>query len=214
MTTTCEDWDAGVVFTHALALVLDPRAQRWFDLVRAELSGAGVPVLHQPAHLTLACVDTMAGVEQCVRSVRWPARVRLTSACLLPNSDGVVSACPHPGDGRTSAAPPTGEGRTGPCATAVGEEPGEAGEATAPRVPEDLAAPHRLLHDRLARAGVRTFCYYGPRLWHPHLTVGYQAEPRQRRLGATLLSRHLPVELSVEGVGAWDVAHDTVEMVG
>ncbi|MEH1477960.1 hypothetical protein V7F67_10175, partial [Cutibacterium avidum] len=93
--TEDSDWQPGVVFTHTLSLILDDEAQEVLRDVRNRLMAAGIPVLHEPAHVTVAAVSTMNGVDSDLVDVGWPERVTLTTSCQLPNSDGVVALCPH-----------------------------------------------------------------------------------------------------------------------
>lgn len=53
------DWQPGIVFTHTLSLTLDDKAQEILQGIRDQLMAVGVPVLHQPAHITVAAVSTM-----------------------------------------------------------------------------------------------------------------------------------------------------------
>lgn len=89
------DWQPGIVFTHTLSLTLDDKAQEILQSIRDQLMAVGVPVLHQPAHITVAAVSTMEGVDSHLVDVGWPERITLTKSCRLPNSDGVVGLCPH-----------------------------------------------------------------------------------------------------------------------
>ena len=57
------DWQPGIVFTHTLSLTLDDKAQEILQSIRDQLMAVGVPVLHQPAHITVAAVSTMEGVD-------------------------------------------------------------------------------------------------------------------------------------------------------
>lgn len=93
--TEDSDWQPGVVFTHTLSLTLDDEAQEVLRDVRNRLMAAGIPVLHEPAHVTVAAVSTTNGVDSDLVDVGWPERVTLTTSCQLPNSDGVVALCPH-----------------------------------------------------------------------------------------------------------------------
>ena len=93
--TEDSDWQPGVVFTHTLSLTFDDEAQEVLRDVRNQLMAAGIPVLREPAHVTVAAVSTMNGVDSDLVDVGWPERVTLTTSCQLPNSDGVVALCPH-----------------------------------------------------------------------------------------------------------------------
>ena len=61
--TEDSDWQPGVVFTHTLSLTLDDEAQEVLRDVRNQLMAAGIPVLREPAHVTVAAVSTMNGVD-------------------------------------------------------------------------------------------------------------------------------------------------------
>ncbi len=50
------DWQPGIVFTHTLSLTLDDKAQEILQGIRDQLMAVGVPVLHQPAHITVVVV--------------------------------------------------------------------------------------------------------------------------------------------------------------
>ena len=153
------DWQPGIVFTHTLSLTLDDKAQEILQSIRDQLMAVGVPVLHQPAHITVAAVSTMEGVDSHLVDVGWPERITLTKSCRLPNSDGVVGLCPHD---PTSSDPVTifdtsSEGEPELCSA-----PPSVGSFRALTcLPEDLRRPHELLHRRLAAAGVIAFNYYG-----------------------------------------------------
>lgn len=192
------DWQTGVVFTHTLSLALDD-VDGVLGEMRRVLRENGVPVLEEPFHITVAAVTTMAGVTPGLVDVGWPRRVRLATACRLPNSDGVVALCPH-----VSVADPDGSVRADQPGTA---RPGGAtGGPTAPTpVPRELANPHRLLHDRLHDAGVVTFNYYGPQCWNPHVTMGYRVPERLRDRAVAMLSGGVPVDVAVRGVAVWRV---------
>ena len=79
--TEDSDWQPGVVFTHTLSLILDDEAQEVLRDVRNRLMAAGIPVLHEPAHVTVAAVSTMNGVDSDLVDVGWPERVTLTTSC-------------------------------------------------------------------------------------------------------------------------------------
>ena len=51
------DWQPGIVFTHTLSLTLDDKAQEILQGIRDQLMAVGVPVLHQPAHITVAAMS-------------------------------------------------------------------------------------------------------------------------------------------------------------
>ncbi|WP_130864590.1 2'-5' RNA ligase family protein [Acidipropionibacterium timonense] len=180
-----DEWQSGVVFTHTLTLELDDAAQSLVGRARDGLAARGIPVLHQPAHITLACVDSMTGVDAALVGSRWPRSVTLASACPLPNSDGVASLCLH-GAGGPDLAP-------GP-----------------------LLGEHRRLHERLARAGVTTFTYYGPEHWHPHVTVGYRIPAHRVGAAVDLLGAWAPARVGVRAVTVWEVGsgrtHTLVEL--
>ena len=140
-----DDWQSDIVFTHVMSLILDEAAQRTVRHIREQMRARGLPVIDQPAHITLTCVDRIEGITAEVAGDDWPRDVILNTACQLPDSQNVVSLCPHPPD-----APPS---------------------IAANRADESLARPHRLLHERLAGMGVTTFNYYAPGRWHPHVTL-------------------------------------------
>lgn len=185
------EWQSDVVFTHSLALVLDAGSSRRVDAVGGELRRAGVPVLGYHPHITLCCVDTMEGVRRTLGGLGLPRSLVLGAAVLLPDSSGVVALCPSDGVDEEHPA----RGRRGPAA------PGPVAR---------LRAGHRLLHERLARAGVVTFNYYGPPLWRPHVTVGYQVPRAQQDLARAILARHLPMTVGFGGITAWTVGTDEV----
>jgi len=197
------DWQPGVVFTHTLSLTLDDKAQETLQNIRDQLMAAGVPVLHQPAHITVAAVSTMEDVDSRLVDVGWPERIRLTTSCRLPNSDGVVALCPHD---PTSSDPVTifdtsGEGEPELCfaPTPVGSF------RAATCLPEALRRPHDLLHRRLAAVGVTAFNYYSPRWWNPHVTMGYQVPPKLQGRAVRILAGVAPLEVGVAGVSVWQV---------
>ncbi|MGK2309667.1 hypothetical protein [Cutibacterium sp. V970] len=226
------DWQAGVVFTHTLSLVLDDKAQEVLRGVRDRLMAAGIRVLHEPAHVTVAAVSTMDGVDRDLVDVGWPERVMLTTSCRLPNSDGVVALCPHDparsdvirsqaGCSGTSspAHPRSGLAVCDPITpvpmmisdTSPGESvescsfPSEVDGFRTSGIPEVLRRPHEALHHRLAGAGVTTFNYYGPRWWNPHVTMGYQVPPAFQGRAVEILADVVPLEVGVTGVFVWCV---------
>lgn len=185
------EWQSDVVFTHSLALSLDPRSGRRMEAVRDELQRAGVPVLGYHPHITLCCVDTMEGVRRTLDGLGLPRSLVLDTAVLLPDSSGVMALCPSDG---------------------VNEEPPARGRRglLAPGPVARLRAGHRLLHERLARAGVVTFNYYGPPVWRPHVTVGYQVPQAQQDLARAILARHVPMTVRFGGITGWTVGTDEV----
>ncbi|MSS44521.1 hypothetical protein FYJ43_00260 [Cutibacterium sp. WCA-380-WT-3A] len=197
------DWQPGVVFTHTLSLTLDDKAQETLQGIRSRLMAAGVPVLHQPAHITIAAVSTMEGVDSHLVDAGWPAKILLTTSCRLPNSDGVVALCPHnptPNDPVTISDATQGGGAELCTATAP------AGNFRASQcLPESLQRPHELLHRRLAAAGVIAFNYYGPRWWNPHVTMGYQVLPELQGRAVRILAGVVPLDVGVAGVSVWRV---------
>ncbi|AXE37503.1 2'-5' RNA ligase family protein [Acidipropionibacterium virtanenii] len=76
-----------------------------------------------------------------------------------------------------------------------------------------LRAGHLELHERLAGAGVTTFNYYGPPLWRPHVTVGFQVPDALTTFARTLLAGHVPVEIAFCGISVWTVGTDELEML-
>lgn len=197
------DWQPGIVFTHTLSLTLDDKAQEILQSIRDQLMAVGVPVLHQPAHITVAAVSTMEGVDSHLVDVGWPERITLTKSCRLPNSDGVVGLCPHD---PTSSDPVTifdtsSEGEPELCSA-----PPSVGSFRALTcLPEDLRRPHELLHRRLAAAGVIAFNYYGPRWWSPHVTMGYQVPPELQGRAVRIVAGVGSLEVGVAGVSVWRV---------
>ena len=197
------DWQPGVVFTHTLSLTLDDEAQETLQSTCDQLLAAGVPVLHQPAHITIAAVSTMEGVDPQLVDVGWPKRIRLTMPCCLPNSDGVVALCPHHPTSPDSVMifDASWEGEPESCSA-----PTSVGSFRAPiYLPEDLRRPHELLHRRLAAAGVVAFNYYGPRWWNPHVTMGYQVPSKLQGRAVRILAGVVPLEVGVSGVSVWRV---------
>ena len=177
-----DDWQSDVVFTHVMSLVLDEAAQRTVCHISEQMRAHGLPVIDQPAHITLTCVDRIEGITAEVAGDEWPRDVILNAACQLPNSQNVVSLCPHPPD-----APPS---------------------IAANRADESLARPHRLLHERLAGTGVTTFNYYAPGRWHPHVTLGYGVPAERLDEAALLLQEWVPMRVGVDSLTLWQVGPD------
>ena len=179
------DWQPGIVFTHTLSLTLDDKAQEILQGIRDQLMAVGVPVLHQPAHITVAAVSTMEGGDSPLVDV------------------GVVGLCPHD---PTSSDPVTifdtsSEGEPELCSA-----PPSVGSFRALTcLPEDLRRPHELLHRRLAAAGVIAFNYYGPRWWNPHVTMGYQVPPELQGRAVRIVAGVGSLEVGVAGVSVWRV---------
>lgn len=226
--TEDSDWQPGVVFTHTLSLTLDDEAQEVLRDVRNQLMAAGIPVLREPAHVTVAAVSTMNGVDSDLVDVGWPERVTLTTSCQLPNSDGVVALCPHhptrpdvtrPEVAWSDTSVPAPAAVSGPVTpttisdTSQGEgaescsSPAAADVFRASRVPETLRRPHEALHRRLTEVGVTAFNYYGPRWWNPHVTMGYQVPPELRGRAVEILADVVPLEVGVMGISVWCVGN-------
>ncbi|MDO4412453.1 hypothetical protein [Cutibacterium sp.] len=211
--TKNSDWQPGVVFTDTLSLTLDDEAQEVLRGIRNQLVATAIPVLHEPAHITVAAVSTMNGVDSDLVDVGWPERVTLTTACQLPNSDNVVALCPHDSHrSRSACSEPTACDSTTIFDTSqeVGAKSCSAlaqgdGFCTS-RIPEALRCPHERLHRRLAAVGVTTFNYYGPRWWNPHVTMGYQVPLELQRRAVEILANVVPLEVGVTGVSVWHVA--------
>ena len=78
-----DDWQSDVVFTHVMSLVLDEAAQRTVCHIREQMRAHGLPVIDQPAHITLTCVDRIEGITAEVAGDEWPRDVILNAACQL-----------------------------------------------------------------------------------------------------------------------------------
>ncbi|WCC79881.1 hypothetical protein O6R08_10615 [Cutibacterium equinum] len=216
--TQDSEWQPGVVFTHTLSLTLNDESQQVLRDARNRLMAAGVPVLHEPAHITVAAVSTMDGIDSDLVDVGWPERVTLTTSCRLPNSDGVVALCPH--DPTRRSHDPT---RPGVAVKPAASDPmtisdtsrGGGVESCSSLSPDDvfrtsealdvLCRPHEVLHRRLAEVGVTTFNYYGPRWWNPHVTMGYQVPPALQGRAVEILADVVPLEVGVMGISVWCV---------
>ena len=176
------DWQPGIVFTHTLSLTLDDKAQEILQSIRDQLMAVGVPVLHQPAHITVAAVSTMEGVDSHLVDVGWPERITLTKSCRLPNSDGVVGLCPHD---PTSSDPVT-----------IFDTSSE-GEPELCSAPPSVGSFRALtcLPEVLRR----------PRWWSPHVTMGYQVPPELQGRAVRIVAGVGSLEVGVAGVSVWRV---------